>query len=147
MTEPPSFDVRGNCYISLFEVTLQQLIEFENGGGNYRALWLDAEDAVKLFVPEASTTTLSHKVTVWHQLRHPNVKLYGEYDVGHYFFACEWTSNGSLVEYLSALNPWQFVHQAALGLAYLHECNIVYGNLCNDSIPVGGDGLAKLADF
>ncbi|OWZ20657.1 Serine/threonine protein kinase [Phytophthora megakarya] len=142
-----------NHFISPFEVKLKQRIGTKNSGGDYRALWLDAEVVVKLFVP--TTTTFAHQVTVWHQLRHPNIiKLYGACDIGHHFFVCEWASNGSLVEYLTTCEnhgerrtPWKFLHEAALGLAYLHERNIIHGNLCNDSIVVGGDGLAKLTDF
>ncbi|POM78019.1 LOW QUALITY PROTEIN: Serine/threonine protein kinase [Phytophthora palmivora] len=143
------------CFIPAFEVKLQQLIKSENVGGNYRVLWLNAEVVVKLFVPEASATTFAHEMAVWHQLRHPNViKLYGTCDIDHHFFVCEWASNGSLIEHLAAREkrgerrtPWKFLHEAALGLAYLHERKIVHGNLCSNNILVGSDGLVKLADF
>ncbi|OWZ06883.1 Serine/threonine protein kinase [Phytophthora megakarya] len=144
-----------NCFIAAFDIKLQQFTGSENIGGEYRTLWLDAEVVIKLFVPEASVTTFAHEVAVWHRLRHPNViKLYGACDIGHNFFVCEWASNGSLVEYISACEkrgerktPWKFLHEAALGLAYLHERKIVHGNLCSNSILVGADEKVKLADF
>ncbi|OWY99328.1 Serine/threonine protein kinase [Phytophthora megakarya] len=140
-----STQIPANCFVPAFDIKLQQFTGSENIGGEYRALWLDAEVVVKLFVPEASVTTFAHEVAVWHRLRHPNViKLYGACDIGHNFFVCEWASNGSLVEYLSACEkrgekktPWKYLHEAALGLAYLHERKIVHGNLCSNSILVG----------
>ncbi|OWZ02048.1 Serine/threonine protein kinase [Phytophthora megakarya] len=78
-----------HCFISPFEVKLQRLMGSVNVGGDYRALWLDAEVVVKVFVPGASATTFAHEVAIWHQLRHPNViKLYGACDIGHHFFVC-----------------------------------------------------------
>jgi len=73
--------------------------------------------------------SLTEEVTVWRHLRHPNViKLDGACDVGHYFFVSEFVSNGSIDDHLAAcrhniieFTPWKFLHQAALGLAYLHE--------------------------
>jgi serine/threonine protein kinase len=47
----------------------------------------------------------------------------------------------------SVRTPWRLLHGAALGLAYLHERNIVHCNLQSSSILVGSDGLAKLADL
>jgi serine/threonine protein kinase len=73
--------------------------------------------------------SLTEEATVWRHLRHPNViKLDGACDVGHYFFVSEFVSNGSIDDHLAAcrhniieFTPWKFLHQAALGLAYLHE--------------------------
>ncbi|KAG6599729.1 Serine/threonine protein kinase [Phytophthora cinnamomi] len=155
IAEKMSTRMPANCIIPPFEVKLNQLVGAGNTGGDYRAKWLDADVAVRLFVPDATMTTFADEVAVWHQLRHPNViKLYGACNIGHHFFVCEWASNGSLVNFLSACEkrgeprrPWKFLHEAALGLAYLHERKIVHGNLCSNSILIGSDGLAKLADF
>ncbi|KAJ8521330.1 hypothetical protein ON010_g17836 [Phytophthora cinnamomi] len=155
IAEKMSTRMPANCIIPPFEVKLNQLVGAGNTGGDYRAKWLDADVAVRLFVPDATMTTFADEVVVWHQLRHPNViKLYGACNIGHHFFVCEWASNGSLVNFLSACEkrgeprrPWKFLHEAALGLAYLHERKIVHGNLCSNSILIGSDGLAKLADF
>lgn len=123
-------------------------------GGDYKAKWLDADVVVKLFVPDASSKTFTEEVNLWHRLRHPNVvKLYGACAVGHHhFFVCEYASNGSLMEFLAICDavsrtPWKYLHQAALGLEYLHQRQIVHGNLYGSNILIGSDGLAKLADF
>jgi serine/threonine protein kinase len=92
---------------------------------------------------------------MWQHLRHPNVvKLYGACDVGHFFFVSELASNGSVVEHLAAYRrkgikctPWKFLHEAALGLAYLHERKMVHGDLRGSNILIGSDGLAKLSEL
>ncbi|RLN91162.1 hypothetical protein BBJ28_00007590 [Nothophytophthora sp. Chile5] len=123
------------------------------GIGEFRAKWLDADVVVKLFVPDAASTSFQEEVAQWHQLRHPNViKLYGACDRGHYFFVREHARHGSVTEYLAACDPkdrtpWKFLHGAALGLFYLHERQIIHGNLRGSNILVGSDGQAKLADF
>lgn len=140
-------------FISPFEVELRRFVDTGNVGGEYRAKWLDADVVVKLFVPDASNTSLREEVQLWHQLRHPNVlKLYGACDAGHHFFVCEYASRGSLADHVAACGseattPWHFLHEAALGLAYLHERKIIHGNLRGSNILIGDDGLAKLADF
>lgn len=139
-------------FISPFEVALESVPSAKSFGGEYRVKWLDADVMVKLFIPDATVASLEQEVAVWHQLRHPNVvKLYGACNVGHNFFVFEVAANGSLNDYLAARDQsgaqcavWQYLYDAALGLAYLHERNIVHGNLRCSNILVGSDGLAKL---
>lgn len=139
--------------ISPFEVATKQYHETGTIGGDFLAMWLDADVVLKLFVPQTSDAPFDEEVCRWHQMRHPNViKLYGACDIGHRFFVCEHASNGSVVEYLSRCDPedqtpWKYLHEAALGLAYLHERGIAHGSLRGSSILIGSDGLAKLADF
>jgi serine/threonine protein kinase len=140
--------------ISPFEIALQQLIDAGNLGGDYRARWLDADVVVKIFVSDASTASFTDEVQLWQQLRHPNaIKLYGACDNGNLqLFVCEYASNGSLDEYMRSSNaerqrPWQYLYQAALGLEFLHERNIVHGDLRCRNILIGSDGFVKLANF
>ncbi|OWZ03551.1 Serine/threonine protein kinase [Phytophthora megakarya] len=140
-----------NCLLSAFDVKLLEFFESKNVGGNYRALWLDAEVVVKLFVPTASVTTFGNEVAVWYQLRHPNViKLYGVCDIGHYFFVCELASNASccMQEAWKSANTMEVFCMKQHWVS--HTCTnekIVHGNLCSNSVLVASDGLVKLADF
>ncbi|KAL4129883.1 hypothetical protein PRIC2_005890 [Phytophthora ramorum] len=42
---------------------------------------------------------------------------------------------------------WKFLHEAALGLEYLHERGLVHGALRCSNILIGTDGMAKLSNF
>ncbi|KAE9355177.1 hypothetical protein PF008_g4198 [Phytophthora fragariae] len=144
-------------FIPPSEISLVSSVETGNVGGEYKAKWLDADAAVKLFVSDASShVAFEHEVHFWHRLRHPNViKMYGACDASPLplqFFVCEYASNGSLLEYIKITPPeeqrvWTFLHQAALGLEYLHEREIIHGDLRCSNILIGSDGLAKLANF
>ncbi|KAE9214543.1 hypothetical protein PF004_g15016 [Phytophthora fragariae] len=144
-------------FIPPSEISLVSFVETGNIGGEYQAKWLDADAAVKLFVPDASSHVgFEHEVHFWHRLRHPNViKMYGACDASPLplqFFVCEYASNGSLLEYTKLTPPeeqrvWTFLHQAALRLEYLHEREIIHGDLRCSNILIGSDGLAKLANF
>ncbi|EGZ20941.1 hypothetical protein PHYSODRAFT_489196 [Phytophthora sojae] len=113
--------------------------------------------AVKLFIADASYhAVFEDEVRLWHQLRHPNViKMYGACDATPLplqCFICEYASNGSLLEYVTPTPPveqrvWSLLHQAALGLEYLHERGIVHGDLRCSNILIGSEGLSKLANF
>ncbi|KAG7375710.1 Leucine-rich repeat serine/threonine-protein kinase 2 [Phytophthora pseudosyringae] len=139
------------------EIALIEFVESGNIGGEYRAKWLDADAAVKLFIPDASSlAAFENELQLWHQLRHPNViKMYGACDASPLllqFFVFEYADNGSLLEYVTSRlstnqKTWSFLHQAALGLEYLHERGIIHGDLRCRSILIGSDGLAKLANF
>ncbi|OWY97927.1 Serine/threonine protein kinase [Phytophthora megakarya] len=88
-----------------------------------------------------------HEVGVWFGLNHPHVvRLFGACHVGTPLFACEYANNGSLEKYLRK-HPnemWQKLHEAALGVQYLHSRNIVHCDLKCNNIVVGGDNKAKL---
>ncbi|KAG2530879.1 hypothetical protein JM18_001314 [Phytophthora kernoviae] len=65
------------------------------------------------------------------------------------FIVCEYAGCGQLDEYLRD-HPeeiWEKLHEAALGLRYLHVKRVVHGDLKCNNILVGNDGRAKLIDF
>lgn len=101
---------------------------------------------MKSFVREAK---------VWHKLNHPHVlRFFGACDTSKPpFFVCEIAvTYGNLDDYFcnhdtEKTTIWQLFHQAALGLAYLHEKRIVHGDLKCNNILVGNDRTARLADF
>ncbi|OWY99585.1 Serine/threonine protein kinase [Phytophthora megakarya] len=91
-----------------------------------------------------------NEVKIWHKLYHPNVvQLFGACHVGNPVFVCEYAGGGQLDEYLRA-HPkeiLQKLYEAALGLRYLHEKQVVHKDLKCNNILIGNDGLAKLTDF
>ncbi|GMF28034.1 unnamed protein product [Phytophthora fragariaefolia] len=153
------FDRSSSSFIDPAEVELGELTHRKDIGGDFYAKWLDADVVAKLFIPDASHSTLEHETRVWHKLRHPNViKLYGvcQAESNVNFLVCEYASQGSLAEYVkssftsgSAKPPrmWKYLYEAALGLAYLHNAKIVHGDLRCSNILIGSDELAKLSNF
>ncbi|ETP42312.1 serine/threonine protein kinase, partial [Phytophthora nicotianae P10297] len=141
--------------ISPSEIALIFFSQNGNTGGDFRAKWLDADVSVKLFVPTSSRSAFESEVRLWQQLRHPNViKMYGACTAGPnlQFFVCEYASQGSLSE-LTAPDRftetvmWKWLHEAALGLEYLHERGLIHGDLRCSNILIGSDGMAKLSNF
>ncbi|KAE9113524.1 hypothetical protein PF010_g10053 [Phytophthora fragariae] len=69
--------------------------------------------------------------------------------VGSPFFVCEFATNGTLVSYLRKYPDelWAKLHEAALGVQYLHARNVVHGDLKGNNIVIGSDKKAKVTDF
>lgn len=138
-------------FISPFEIEAHRADGTGSIGGDFVATWLDTSVVIKLFVTVNSR--LEDEIEQWSKLLHPNVQmLYGACTIGHPFFVCEFASQGSVVEFLrrcepKVRRPWRFMRDAALGLQYLHERNVLHRDLRGSNILVGDDGMAKLADF
>ncbi|KAE8978133.1 hypothetical protein PR001_g24929 [Phytophthora rubi] len=77
------------------------------------------------------------EVDIWFGFSHPHVvRLFGACHVGRPFFVCEYATNGALVSYLRN-NPdelWSKLHEAALGVQYLHARGVVHGDLRGNNI-------------
>ncbi|GMF29994.1 unnamed protein product [Phytophthora fragariaefolia] len=90
------------------------------------------------------------EVDIWFGFSHPHVvRLFGACHVGRPFFVCEFATNGTLVRYLRE-NPhelWSKLHEAALGVQYLHARGVVHGDLKGNNIVIGSDKKAKVTDF
>ncbi|KAF1790224.1 Protein kinase-like domain [Phytophthora cactorum] len=90
------------------------------------------------------------EVDIWFGFSHPHViQLFGACHVGRPFFVCEYATNGTLVKYLQA-HPdklWTMLHEAALGVQYLHARGVVHGDLKGNNIVIGSDFKAKVTDF
>ncbi|KAF1328231.1 Tkl protein kinase, partial [Globisporangium splendens] len=106
---------------------------------------LDGEQGRKTFINEAN---------VWFNANHTHiVRLFGACHVGiPPFFVCEYAGGGSLTSYLRSnlenqSRTWEKLHEASLGLRFLHSRRIVHNDLKGDNILVGSDGYAKITDF
>ncbi|GMF59725.1 unnamed protein product [Phytophthora fragariaefolia] len=166
-TEALKYSEHFRCSIPPLELELTLYSQNGSIGGDFRAKWLDADAAVKLFISDVAHSEFEEEVHLWQRLRHPNViKMYGACEVGPHlqFFVCEYTSQGSLWEHVKQYSPddsyhydveirppaptvWKYLQQAALGLEYLHERGIVHGDLRCGNILIGSDDKAKLSNF
>jgi serine/threonine protein kinase len=110
----------------------------------------DEDQATSEFAQDAQQRSFMSEVETWFQLSHPHViRLYGACHVGTPRFVCEYAANGSLDKYLRKFphQIWLKLHEAALGVQYLHERGIIHGDLKCNNIVVASDGAAKVTDF
>ncbi|KAG3108155.1 hypothetical protein PI125_g12082 [Phytophthora idaei] len=109
-----------------------------------------SEAAVKSTKREEALKMFRREVDIWFGFSHPHViQLFGACHVGRPFFVCEYATNGTLVSYLRK-NPdqlWTKLHEAALGIQYLHARGVVHGDLKGNNIVIGSDMKAKVTDF
>uniref|UniRef100_K3W5P2 Protein kinase domain-containing protein n=1 Tax=Globisporangium ultimum (strain ATCC 200006 / CBS 805.95 / DAOM BR144) TaxID=431595 RepID=K3W5P2_GLOUD len=82
----------------------------------------------------------------WYPLSHPNVrKLFGACHIeAQPFFVYEYGKQVLDVLTEKQQSPWKYLYEAALGVQYLHQRNIVHGGLQCANIVVGSDGVAKV---
>lgn len=99
---------------------------------------------------EEAIATFRHEVEIWFGFNHPHIiRLFGACHVSTPFFVCEYATNGTLVSYLKK-HPdelWTKLHEAALGVQYLHARGVVHGDLKGNNIVIGSDMKAKVTDF
>ncbi|KAJ7264481.1 kinase-like domain-containing protein [Mycena haematopus] len=99
------------------------------------------------------TNSLNRQSHVWTKLRHANVLPFlGLYDVGEAMPILIWPfcEFGHVRHYLrnySQVNRKQLVHDVASGLKYLHDLDIVHGNLKVENILIDKRGVACITDF
>ncbi|KAJ3567064.1 hypothetical protein NP233_g6603 [Leucocoprinus birnbaumii] len=106
----------------------------------------ETEGMIKLFAKEA---------ILWSQLNHPNIlPFYGIYYLGEenkrMCLVSPWMENGNLVNYLQE-NPTvarrPFICDVITGLEYLHDRNIIHGDLKGVNVLVTSFGRACITDF
>ncbi|KAF7354912.1 Protein kinase domain-containing protein [Mycena sanguinolenta] len=107
-----------------------------------------AEDDVK-----ASLKKLGREATIWRQLSHPNLlPFFGLYVLDNRpCLISPWMENGDLRHFLSSAPPdtdrISLIADVAMGLEYLHDENIVHGDLKTPNILVTPSGRACITDF
>ncbi|KXN84356.1 Serine/threonine-protein kinase HT1 [Leucoagaricus sp. SymC.cos] len=150
------------CY-ALHDITV--LAEIESSGGfcdirkgkygdqllclkvvrHYQSKKRDSDYMMKLFSKEA---------ILWSHLNHPNIlPFYGIYCMGKHQKMClvsPWMDNGHLVNYLQE-NPsaprQPFICDVIAGLQYLHDSNIIHGDLKGVNVLVNAEERACITDF
>ncbi|KAF7369138.1 Protein kinase domain-containing protein [Mycena venus] len=91
---------------------------------------------------------------IWRQLYHPNLlPFFGLYYLENRLcLVSPWMENGNVMEFLTNKNPsskgrLSLILDVALGLKYLHENNIIHGDLKGPNILVTPSRRACIADF
>lgn len=142
-------------FVPSYEVELGDYISQGSFGAVYRGKWFDTDVVIKTLLsntPEQRQAFMK-EAQIWFMLNHPNVvRLCGACHVGmRPFFVCENAEEGTLERYLAQNGRehwvWVRLHQAALGLQYLHDRGVVHGDLKGNNILVGANMEAMLIDF
>lgn len=100
---------------------------------------------------------LDREICIWTKLKHQYVlPLYGTVEGFGLFRALvsPWMPNGTLDLYLnrtqktlSMMDKLRLLMQITVGLQYLHDHDVIHGDLSNKNILVAADGSPRLADF
>ncbi|KAF5362283.1 hypothetical protein D9756_002380 [Leucocoprinus leucothites] len=113
---------------------------------------------VRLYQNSDATKVLrvcTREAVLWGQLRHPNiVPFYGVYYLSDFHrricLVSPWMDDGNISTYLQE-NPQAprkpLIYDIILGLEYLHDENIIHGDLKGMNILVNGSGQACITDF
>jgi hypothetical protein len=103
-------------------------------------------------VREKLLKRLQAEVLAWHRLCHKNVsQLFGIVQSPHSIaMVSQWCDNGTLSCYLKNIpeaNRLKLLVQVASGISYLHQINIIHGDLKGGNILVDKNGDAIITDF
>ncbi|OWY96176.1 TKL protein kinase [Phytophthora megakarya] len=145
-------------FIAEFEIQ-RDAEPFSSGssGKVYRGIWRGAKVVIKYVevTTHEEMRSFLHEGKIWHMARHPNVVTY--FGACHLprpcFLVSDEAVNGSSVNYIAREKVrgrsvlWRLMHEAALGLRFLHDSKIIHGDLACRNILVDTNGSAKLVDF
>jgi len=91
------------------------------------------------------------EVIIWAALRHPNILPLLGVTTGHRFvIVSEWMVRGNINEFAKAdatADRLELLREVTSGLIYMHEQEIVHGDLKGANILIDNNGHARLADF
>ncbi|KAG1730476.1 kinase-like domain-containing protein, partial [Suillus lakei] len=103
------------------------------------------------------TQNLDREICIWAALKHQYVlPLHGTVEEFGPFRALvsPWMPNGTLDSYLkhahetlSMMDRLRLLQQITEGLQYLHDQDVIHGDLTNNNVLVAADGSPRLADF
>lgn len=114
-----------------------------------RGTWMSKRVVIKK-VEESDQAVFMREAEIWFKLCHPHVvvMLGACHLQNQQAFVCEEATE--LKTYLRKGNQhqaWRTLHEAALGITYLHRCSIVHCDLKCNNLLVGRDGKLKITDF
>ncbi|KAF0701652.1 Aste57867_7923 [Aphanomyces stellatus] len=132
-----------------------------SSGQTYAGSWRGTRVAVKVInvsyynqsVGDEILDVYHREVAVVSRLRHPNIVLFlgASIDPPKYCLVFESMENGALTDLIrsrrSPVDFFRIARDIAMGMNYLHLCNIVHLDLKSDSVLLNAFGTAKISDF
>ncbi|KAF1313765.1 Serine/threonine protein kinase, partial [Globisporangium splendens] len=148
--DPENSPASGNTqmFISHHNVELHDWTATGTNQSIVTATWLKSN--VSVLKCNCELSEFEEIAAKWSALSHPHVlRLFGACHVGQaMIFVTEFSAHGTLSDYVRRQNDCGFVFQklyeAALGLQYLHERNVIHGDLTTSCIFIGADSSAKI---
>ncbi|OCH86998.1 kinase-like protein [Obba rivulosa] len=142
--------------------TLRQKGNRPEEAGGFAEIWkgehLGGEVAVKVFYGYGSSTSsermeaVFNEAVIWKHLNHDHIAPFVgiDNDLFPLSLVCKWMPNGTIIQYLSrfpSAHRLDLLIGIAKGLQYLHELDILHGDLKGGNILIDARGAARLADF
>ncbi|KAF9642287.1 kinase-like protein [Thelephora ganbajun] len=100
--------------------------------------------------PQKATKAFCREAAMWKRLTHPNILHLLGITITPLQLISEWMSGGELRVYIknnSNANQLGLTCGVAMGLCYLHSCNVIHGDLKGPNILVDDSGHARIVDF
>lgn len=149
---PPLIDLSGQ----IGDVSAQPVM-YGGFSDIYNGMWLDREKvALKrhryVNSSKSARKRIIREAEIWRRIQHDHIlPLYGvAYDGEHVSLVSPWMENGNIIEYFRenpAASKILMLKEIAQGMEYLHEKQIVHGDLRGNNILVDANGHARIADF
>ncbi|KAI8992712.1 hypothetical protein BD414DRAFT_412646 [Trametes punicea] len=140
--------------ITRYEIDLEERI---GRSEVYKGVWRGRAVAVKLMPKTTSKHMFLQLVSMWETLEHPNVlEFLGALSTSNdppWFVVTPYYSNGSLVTYLHGLSSLEsadtlgMIHNIAEGMAYLHNRDVLHGELRAENVLVDNRGRCIVTNF
>ncbi|CAE6534913.1 unnamed protein product [Rhizoctonia solani] len=156
---------RHGCTNLSMEMDTEQVAAVVVNGGGFGDVWMgklrdETKVAIKSWrgslIEQCDYKTMkraTREIHFWSRLEHPNIHrlmgiiIFRGRSLG---MVSEWMDNGNLHEYMRR-NPgfdrYGMCAQVASGVAYMHQCDVVHGDIKAVNVLVSLDGVAKIADF
>ncbi|KAF9647369.1 hypothetical protein BDM02DRAFT_2705085 [Thelephora ganbajun] len=143
--------------ITKWEVDREEKIGIGSFSDVYKGTWRGMAVAIKVLAPTTPRKLFVHEVKIWKTLSHPNVlELFGASSTTGgppWFFVSPYMKYGSLVKYLKTVEPHspvnllKMIYEVGLGMAYLHEREVLHGDLKATNVLVDNEVRCVISDF
>ncbi|KAF0720703.1 Aste57867_128 [Aphanomyces stellatus] len=153
--------IKPEWLLAFSELLLGEAVGTGRSGQTYAGSWRGTRVAVKVInvshhnqsVSEEILGEFHREVAVVSRLRHPNIVLFlgASIDPPKYCLVFEYMENGALTDLIrrrrSPVDFFRIAREIAMGMNYLHLCNIMHRDLKSANVLLDAYGTVKISDF